>query len=395
MAFARRFMVVGAKGSVILLARLLRNRLGEEGASVAAGLLADSGSIASAEYGLRLRELAVRAEESERARRCLGEGNGDWESLPETDPFRREFSAFLEEFGHRTVHESDIARPRWREDAGYLLSRIRADLERRPGNDLRQPARIARQNAEAKLSALPFGVRIGARWLARRARRGTVLRDDGKSTLVACVGALRAAYLEVGRRLVRAGRLAATDDVFDLTQSDLEAFMRGEWDGAGARELAADRKAQCEAWRATSPGDVSILDARGRKVDSPTQFGAREPGGSPRNAELRGIPASPGRVTGRARVVSHPDDGAAMVDGEVLVAPSTEPSWTPHLLRASALVTELGGYLSHGTIVARERGLPAVVNVPGATQRLQDGQSILVDGDRGVIRILSSSGTPL
>ena len=103
---------------------------------------------------------------------------------------------------------------------------------------------------------------------------------------------------------------------------------------------------------------------------------------------LTGLPSSPGRVTGIARVLYSPQEGARLQPGEILVAPSTDPGWTPLFLLAAGLVMETGGYLSHGAIVAREYGIPAVLNIPLATQRIPDGSTILLDGAQGVVQLL-------
>lgn len=100
---------------------------------------------------------------------------------------------------------------------------------------------------------------------------------------------------------------------------------------------------------------------------------------------LTGMGVAAGRASGSARLINHPDKGGKLQAGEVLVAPSTDPAWTPLFLRASAIVMETGGFISHGAIVAREYGIPAVVNVPGVMKILHDGQKITVDGDGGKI----------
>ena len=107
---------------------------------------------------------------------------------------------------------------------------------------------------------------------------------------------------------------------------------------------------------------------------------------------LRGLPSSPGRVAGIARVVRTPQDGTRLQAGDILVAPSTDPGWTPLFLLAAGLVMETGGYLSHGAIVAREYGIPAVLNVPLATQYIADGSRIVLDGGAGVVQITPPSG---
>jgi len=107
---------------------------------------------------------------------------------------------------------------------------------------------------------------------------------------------------------------------------------------------------------------------------------------------LQGLAASPGRVTARARVMLDPSDAAVLQKGEVLVAPATNPAWSPLFLTAGALVTEIGGLLSHGAIVAREYGLPAVLNVKDATRVIRTGQLLTVDGWQGTIYIENDSG---
>jgi pyruvate,water dikinase len=102
---------------------------------------------------------------------------------------------------------------------------------------------------------------------------------------------------------------------------------------------------------------------------------------------LRGTPASAGRVTAAARVILDPV-GATLKPGEILVAPSTDPGWTPLFLTAGGLVMEMGGAMSHGSIVAREYGIPAVVGVPGATERIESGQVLTVDGSAGTVRVM-------
>ena len=114
-------------------------------------------------------------------------------------------------------------------------------------------------------------------------------------------------------------------------------------------------------------------------------------GFTPQGTVLSGLPSSPGRVTGVARVLFSPHEGARLQAGEILVAPSTDPGWTPLFLLAAGLVVETGGYLSHGAIVAREYGIPAVLNVPLATQRIPDGSTVLLDGAQGVVQLIQQT----
>src|SRR5262249_11678090 len=156
--------------------------------------------------------------------------------------------------------------------------------------------------------------------------------------------------------LAAGGKLEAADDVFHLAWFDLDTFLREEWGGQGARNLVADRKAREAAWRAGEDPPDGFF-AYGPSLPPP-----RLP---PEGGGLVGVGVAAGRASGAARILRHPDEGRRLQKGEVLVAPTTDPGWTPLFLRASALVLEVGGYLSHGAIVAREYGIPAVVNLPG------------------------------
>jgi pyruvate,water dikinase len=322
-----------------------------------------------------------------------------WRSLPPSCPFRRGLEAFLDEFGHRAVYEAEVAHPRWLEDPTYLLDQVRAIASQPAAPSPREASARARQRAEARLSELPFFLRGLARRLARGAAEGGARREAGKSAMAGAAMTLRKAALEVARRMVAAGVLDQLDDVFDLTLPDLRQWLDGQWDGCGACALIADRRRERQAWLSLPTRDVIVLDAEGNETEMPcntadalgTQDTLLKPSARPSREDcLTGVAASPGVYHGAARVVLHPRDGARLRHGEILVAPSTDPGWTPLFLRAGAVVMQVGGYLSHGAIVAREFGLPAVVNVEHALERIADGQRITVDGNRGLVRLAAS-----
>ena len=164
---------------------------------------------------------------------------------------------------------------------------------------------------------------------------------------------------------------------------------RGSWDGGGAARLVEDRAARFAAQLMLDlPGVIDGHDERSAPAPPPRP--ATPPDAAP-GAEWQGAAAAPGVAAGPACVLRDPHDGAGMARGDVLVAPSTDPGWTPLFLRASAVVMETGGYLSHGAVVAREFGLPAVVNVPDAMRRIAAGDRLRVDGDRGRVSRLDGS----
>ncbi len=369
----------------------LRKVAGESAQSLMSRLLTGGGEVTSAEQGYRIRDLAdvARGDPSALGWLARNEPAPTWTQLPEGSAFKRELERFLYEFGHRAVYEADILNPRWAEDPGYVLDQVRRYLEAPPGPSPREAAVRIRTEAQEELRKLTFLRRPIIRWLARRLQRALALREFGKSTLAAGVWPGRLADLEVGRRLTAAGYLDAPVQVFHLSKADILMFLYGKWDGRGARELAGDRERQREEWLSEPPPPDVIIE--GGELPGPAQALAAAPAFD--GEGWRGIGVASGRATGLARVVRHPEEGAKLGHGDVLVAPSTDPGWTPLFLRACAIVMEIGGYLSHGAIVAREYGIPAVVNIPGLLKQVRDGDRLLVDGDAGRVVPLACQET--
>jgi pyruvate,water dikinase len=178
----------------------------------------------------------------------------------------------------------------------------------------------------------------------------------------------------VGQELVRAGGLAQAEDLFFLTFPEVQAALGG----TDQRALVRDRRAAFDRERTRRQVPLVLL-SDGTALTAAVARSADD-------ATLRGTPASPGRVTAIARVI-HDPQGAHLAPGEILVAPTTDPAWTPLFFRAGGLVMATGGAMAHGAIVAREVGIPAVVGVPQATERILDGSRITVDGTTGAITL--------
>jgi len=176
------------------------------------------------------------------------------------------------------------------------------------------------------------------------------------------------------------GILERREDIFFLTVEEFEPVCRGkaEFD---VRAAVCERRAEFERNRALTPPTVVVGQFDPARQTLPPDYRPGE--------ELPGLPVSAGVVTGPARVLLHADNGARILPGEILIAPFTDPGWTPHFLTAAGLVTDIGGQLSHGSVIAREYGLPAVVNVQSATRIIHTGDLIRVDGDRGRVAILA------
>jgi pyruvate,water dikinase len=290
---------------------------------------------------------------------------------------------FLATYGHRSVNELDMGMPRWSEDPTYLFGVLASYLQLRDVAQApdRQFQRAA-QEAEAMLAELTRRA-YGASWMRgllvgfflRRARALGGLREMPRFALALLLAQARALLSPVGDGLVQAGQLAHTNDLFFLSLPEIHAAL----DGVDIRSAVHARRTQYDQERARRRVPLVLLS----DGTEPTIEAA-----APASADqmLRGTAASPGRVTAPTRVVLDPH-AAQVARGEILVAPSTDPGWTPLFLTAGGLVMETGGAMSHGAIVAREYGIPAVVGVAGATERIHTGQSVTVDGTAGTVTL--------
>ncbi|WP_198527450.1 PEP/pyruvate-binding domain-containing protein [Candidatus Methanoperedens nitratireducens] len=382
--YAPPYMILGSSASLPLemLARALDADFPGRGYSLANGLLAGtSEKMTSAEHGYRLMELAQTAQRDDAARRYFMAEHFDSKAfqneIPEGSQFRIEFEKFLKDYGHRGVYESDLLNPRWREDPGYLLENIRAELLSPRNADYRKAQAEKRNTVEKEIEEkLKWSFqRIKISIWARQARKGAEMREMARSVMVKPYESSRLLLQDIGRRLVDKGILNEKTDVYHCALPEIIDILAGYWDGTGLKILVEDRKRMREELSNLEPPDVIIDDSPQPKVQAPE---ARE-------QVLAGIGVAAGRASGRARLIRHPGENTRLQAGDVLVAPSTDPGWTPLFLRANALVMEVGGTLSHGAIVAREYGIPAVVNVPGVMKTLKDGEQLTVDGDEGKV----------
>jgi pyruvate,water dikinase len=211
------------------------------------------------------------------------------------------------------------------------------------------------------------------------------MREYPKFRLITGFAILRGQLQRVGGELADAGRIAAPDDVFFLDLTEVRVALRG----ADLRGPVAERRRsyQRELRRRRIP---RLLLSDGTDVEAAMAAAAvSSANGNLQPGTLAGAPASAGTVTGKARVILDPA-GAHLEPGEILVAPSTDPGWTPLFMTAGALVMEMGGPISHGAVVAREYGIPAVVGVPDATVRIRTGDTVTVDGAAGTVVVDAS-----
>jgi len=345
---------------------------------LANGLMIGRGDITSAEHGYRLVEMAETAREDEAAREFFGGSGFDpytWETnLPDESPFKKLFRDFLTEYGHRGIYEMDIFNPRWREDPSYLLYIIKSTTYTANSGEFKERQKAKANEVWKEVEQIVPSSRYGTiKRQLDQAVKGMELREMAKSELVKLYGAMRIVSLEIAHRLHERGILAAKADVFHCSWPELWSILKGDWNGRGLKVLIKERIQWRQKMEELSPPDYFI-------DDSPQYV---EPVSHASGQALKGLAGSAGRASGPARLICHPRDGEKLKAGDVLVAPTTDPGWTPLFLRASAIVVEAGGAGSHGAIVAREYGIPAVLNIPGVMHLIKDGQNVVVDGNEG------------
>src|SRR5688572_25888007 len=294
--------------------------------------------------------------------------------------------AWLDKYGMRCVGEIDITRPRWSERPTTLVPMILGDIKnfeagagKRRFEQGRQEALNKEQELLERLRALPDGERKAeeAKRMIDRVRTFIGYREYPKYGMVSRYFVYKQALLEEAERLVQAHVLHEKEDIFYLRFQELQDVVRmNQVDD----QLIRERKEAFRSYQALTPPRVLTSDGEGiagayRRDDLPA-------------GALVGLPVSAGTVEGRARVIL--DMAAADLEpGDMLVTAWTDPSWTPLFVAASGLVTEVGGLMTHGAVIAREYGLPAVVGVQHATRLIRDGQRIRVHGTEGYVEILS------
>jgi pyruvate,water dikinase len=300
------------------------------------------------------------------------------------------FDAFLRRHRHRGANYKDLIYPRWGDDPELLWAQIKPLLEMdapRP-RDLNARAAAAREAAKQATRGHVTGWRALYRrpllgWLLRTNEIYSAIRDNHRFYYDHVWFLLRRAYLEKGTRLADRGRIDHAEDVFYLDRREIEALL----DGSLSQDVAAARIAsRREEWRETQRNQPPKFLRAGY-----APFADESPSES---ADLlSGLAASPGDVTGPARVAHEIADLAQLKEGEILVTRQTDPGWSPAFARISGLVLETGGTLAHGASLCREFGLPCVTAVERAASLINDGDLLSVSGAQGTVHIIERAGT--
>ncbi|MGW2864800.1 rifamycin-inactivating phosphotransferase [Streptomyces sp. NPDC001205] len=306
--------------------------------------------------------------------------------LPGGIQARDAITGYLHRYGMRCVGEIDITRPRWSERPATLVPVILDNVRNfGPGaaerrfEQGRQKAWEKEQDVLARLRALPDGERKAdeTKRMIDRVRTFIGYREYPKYGIISRYFVYKKALLAEAEALVAAGVAAEKEDVFYLTFQEFhEAVRSGRLD----QRLVRERRDAFRSYQALTPPRVLTSDGEAltgayRREDAPADA-------------LIGLAVSGGAVEGRARVILDMSE-ADLEAGDILVTAFTDPSWSPLFVGIAGLVTEVGGLMTHGAVIAREYGLPAVVGVEGATRRIRDGQRIRVHGTDGYVEILS------
>ncbi|MBF6181732.1 rifamycin-inactivating phosphotransferase [Nocardia otitidiscaviarum] len=304
---------------------------------------------------------------------------------PGGDAARAALDAFLDRYGMRCVGEIDITRPRWSEHPAALVPTLLADIanfapgaaEQRFADGLRAAEQHTRDILE-RLRALPDGESkaIETQAMIDRLRTFTGYREYPKYAMVSRYFVYKQALLREAAHLVRTGVLTDPEDIYYLRFDELREVVRTQ---RADHDLLRDRKNAFRTHQTLTPprvltSDGEMITGTYRRTDLPP-------------TALPGTPVSAGTVEGRARVISDITE-ADLTPGDILITAYTDPSWTPLFVTIAGLVTEVGGLMTHGAVIAREYGLPAVVGVENATERIRDGQRIRVHGSEGYVEIL-------
>jgi phosphohistidine swiveling domain-containing protein len=298
------------------------------------------------------------------------------------------FRGHLDQYGH-SIYDLDFAKPVPADEPTPILELLKLYLSGQGTNPHERQQRFAQRREQATEETLNRlkGLKLKIfRKVLGWAQHLAPLREDGIADIGLGYPLLRRMLRELGRRIAQAGAIAQADDVFWLRENEAKEAASALDGGAPLSDLTGQVQERKAAWRAkrqaTPPPQLPpSKKVMGMNADIWLAASAEDQVGE----TIKGVGASPGRVTATAQVLHGPEDFDRMQPGDILVAGITTPAWTPLFAMAAAVVTDVGGPLSHGSIVAREYGIPAVLGTGVATRRIHSGQVVTVDGSEGVV----------
>jgi len=314
------------------------------------------------------------------------------ENHPTGGPIVEAINEYLGIYGH-LGYSLDFAEALPLEDPTGLLATLKTMISNKNYDPKRHETEATKKREKAMedivaildgLSYWQFRFRL---WFTHRFY---YIREEVMFYLYKAWPPLRPLALELGQRLTDAGTISAPDDIFYLVSDELKKAIEARKADKALPEylqLTAERRELREARKRLHPPGTVPFDA---SEDPSVKFKETQFVNDPSSNMLMGVPVSPGTVTGTASLITSPAEFDQMEPNSILVCPMTNPAWTPLFAHASGLVTDMGGILGHGSIVAREYGIPAVVGTGTITQRIKSGQTISVDGDTGTVTILDT-----
>ena len=310
---------------------------------------------------------------------------------PNTQRFRDDFDNFVYEYGSRGPNEWELSAHTWETDTSIplrTLDQVRKQPdEKNPQNGADSASEDRQQVVEevrAKLAELGNEELVGVFEGALVGANQMVFRERAKTSLVRVLHESRMAIRELGKRHTESGTVSDPEHIFMLLDEELESFVA---DPSRYSALLHDRYENwLKLWDLTPP-----FFLRDGIIPPLTEWDTRAPTAESALSEgdvLVGTAGCPGVVTGRARIVRDPTSPPDLEPGDIMVAPLTDPAWTPLFLAVDGVVVNVGGQVSHAVIVSREMGIPCVVSVADATERIQDGATITVDGTNGNVTLI-------
>ena len=389
------YSMVAAEISRQLLTSMTKAWLGDENERLVTTMLSGLTGNVTVETNRALWQLAVSVRGQDELRQALKAPlQDDWREqfarLPGGTAFLSDLDAFLDTYGHRSP-SYEFVLPTWREEPKPVLNMLQMYLDDSvidPGEG--EARQAAKREATVKMARqkLPLPKRLIFNRVLSLAQTYFRLRENQQFYMQLSLPMGRQMLLVLENRLREKGLLHEAGDIFFLEKPEVDALamqlaglpLEDRTVPANPAELVTERRAALARYQKMFPpvhlgGDPST---RSRQVASKITVS---------NGALRGVPASRGKATGKARLVHGAADFGKLQPGEIIVAPATTPTWTPLFGVAAGLVTNYGGLLSHAGVVAREYGLPAVLGTDNATQMIQNGDEITVDGDRGVVLV--------
>ena len=365
-----------------MLERLVKRATGKK--ELTKDLITSPNGVTSSEIGIALWQLTLLARDAGLQDIILQPGSqaalAQLRNIPTAQQFLAQFEQFLARHGHRCPNELELLQPRWIDAPEQVLQLIANYLH---APDSISPIQAAERQQQQQINAArEVAKRLGPirrtffHWLLPKVQQGVATRENSKYYMVKFYYPLRKLYAELGQRWSERGWLKQQEDIFFLTTAEIQQLAESnasmiiaeEW-----QERVAQRRLAYNFWFTMIAPDAIASDGTTIVEDDE------------QHQVLTGVPASSGRVKGRARVIRTVQEAMQLQPGEILVTQSTDPGWTPVFPLVSGIIMEIGGQLSHGAIIAREYGIPAIVNVPGAMRQIKDGQYIELDGTTGTI----------